>query len=1204
MIAEKRLTMLISLLPKRRAFVMPSILISQRFLLFTSALLFTHITFAGFVPFSSRNVINTNSFSRPESIILIDIDRDGDLDGAAAASVEGAIEWWELPGGSNSNWTPHVIDSSFPSANTISSGDVNGDGYVDFIATAGGTTDDVAWWKNVDGTGTNWSKITIDAAFDGARSSSMVDIDGDGRMDVLGAANSAGEIAWWRNVNGPGTNWTKRVIATGFDGANAAASADFNLDGNPDVVGCAGTDNEITWWENVGGAGTNWIAHVIANTFTSAQSIAVIDLDRDGDWDVISAANPSPGGRISWWENLDGTGGTWTSRVITASFNGAYAATPADIDADGDWDILAAAQVADDVTWFENVNGIGTMWTTRTVDGNFDGARSAVAGDIDGDGDLDITAAAFIQNQLAWWINQSIHRSAAYCTDASISTNFQGAQAITTSDIDQDGDADIIGAASIDNRIAWWENADGQGGVWLERLVDTNVPSAWDVDGVDINGDSAPDILGVSRSGNTIAWWKDIGGTGTNWNRTVIDSSFSLAQAAAAADLDRDGDEDVVGASFGSGEIACWKNVGGTGTNWSKHVIANTFTGANGVEIADINGDGKRDVIGSAFTLGAITWWQNVDGSATNWQQHSVDATFSGAMTVTAIDMDRDGDVDVAGASFNLDQITWWENADGTGTNWITHIVDPDVDGANAVLVNDLDADGDLDITGSSSVVNRFAWWENADGSNTNWIRHDLSLDTLDATAVATADFDGDGKIDVAGASGNASAGQDPNILWWKNNGGQFALSGLNTLPAVMMPGSTSTAQVLTFSHRGRAGDADIELTSLSFLFEKTNSVPLNSTDANNLIQNFNLFRDTGSGVYEPGVDTLAAQVSTLSLLGGVQTISFADADPLFQCSAGNSNLYFAVIDITASASGQLFQISLLDDFTTAEDRSLDLALEKECNTGSVVSASSINTVVDLGIGKSGTPDPLIFTSNIVFTITVSNLSSEIAYNVVVTDTLPASVSFNAAGSSPECVATGNVITVALGNVTGTQVRVITVAVSAHGETLGAITNVASVSTTSIDTNPANNSATAIITLPDTDNDAVSDFVDPDDDGDGMPDEWEIQYGFDRTNLVDAAEDGDTDGFSNVQEYIADTIPTNGMSFLAVDNLTGTNPVQVAFDSSTGRVYTLQFVHDLISGSWSNVTGQAGLPGNGSVLILVDSPAVTGRSYRVYVTLP
>lgn len=62
--------------------------------------------------------------------------------------------------------------------------------------------------------------------------------------------------------------------------------------------------------------------------------------------------------------------------TVDGDFDGAYSVNSADIDGDGDMDILGAARIADEITWWENIDGLGTSWGKHTVDGSFDCARS------------------------------------------------------------------------------------------------------------------------------------------------------------------------------------------------------------------------------------------------------------------------------------------------------------------------------------------------------------------------------------------------------------------------------------------------------------------------------------------------------------------------------------------------------------------------------------------------------------------------------------------------------------------------------------------------------------------------------------------------------------------------------------------------------------------------------------------------------------
>ena len=100
---------------------------------------------------------------------------------------------------------------------------------------------------------------------------------------------------------------------------------------------------------------------------------------------------------------------------------------------------------------------------------------------------------------------------------------------------------------------------------------------------------------------------------------------------------------------------------------------------------ADVDGDGDLDVLGAAYLDSDITWWENTNDIGTSWTEHTVDSDFLNAASVCTADVDGDGDVDVLGAAYNDNDITWWENTNGEGTAWTEHTVEADFDGANSV---------------------------------------------------------------------------------------------------------------------------------------------------------------------------------------------------------------------------------------------------------------------------------------------------------------------------------------------------------------------------------------------------------------------------------------------------------------------------------------------------------------------------------------
>ena len=320
--------------------------------------------------------------------------------------------FWVTTGDSKSRtspaWSKHNIDTSFNGASFVYAVDIDGDGNLDVLATAN-TADDITWWENnLDGvTSPVWIEHTIDGSFDGARSAYAIDLDDDGDMDVLGAADQADDITWWENVGDTDDDgiidWSEHTIDGDFLSAYSVHAADIDGDGDVDVLGAANgnsIDYDVTWWENDGSE--SFTKRTIDSTFAKARCVYAQDVDLDGDIDVVGAAYGD--NDINWWENVGDTDGDgtidWSEHAIDTSFGDASSVYAIDVDNDGDVDILGAARSADDITWWEN-SGTGGF-TEHTIDGTFDHAISVYATDVDGDGDVDVLASASADSLIRW----------------------------------------------------------------------------------------------------------------------------------------------------------------------------------------------------------------------------------------------------------------------------------------------------------------------------------------------------------------------------------------------------------------------------------------------------------------------------------------------------------------------------------------------------------------------------------------------------------------------------------------------------------------------------------------------------------------------------------------------------------------------------------------------------------------------------------
>jgi hypothetical protein len=322
----------------------------------------------------------------------VDVDGDEDLDVLSAGGSE--ISWYENLSEAGVFGPQRVITNLTSSAFAVFAADLDGDGDADVLS-ASGSDDKIAWYENLDGSGRFGPQQVLGLAH-GARTVVAADLDGDGDLDVLSAAQDIGGIRWYENLDGLGTFGAERFISSFDDNAWWVVAVDLDGDGDLDVLGAHAME-DLAWYANLDGSGDFGPPRPIE--MPGGPSAAAADLDGDGDVDVLSGG--------AWYENLDGQGGFGSAKSITS--NGMWSVFAADLDGDGDADALVAAGVSvedDVVAWFENLDGLGTFGPEQLI-GLADFAVSVVAADVDGDGDLDALAASRqgLDDPIVWYEN-------------------------------------------------------------------------------------------------------------------------------------------------------------------------------------------------------------------------------------------------------------------------------------------------------------------------------------------------------------------------------------------------------------------------------------------------------------------------------------------------------------------------------------------------------------------------------------------------------------------------------------------------------------------------------------------------------------------------------------------------------------------------------------------------------------------------------
>lgn len=329
-------------------------------------------------------------------------------------------------------------------------------------------------------------------------------VDNDSALDVLVASQFDSSISWFKNLDGNGNFGPKTVIAS-INQPNWVHGADLDGDLDIDILTQSGPDDSIYWIENLDGNGSFGSPNIISNTADGAYSVIAADLDDDTDLDVVSAADIS--NEITWYENLDGAGNFAAGIPITTLSNG-RSVLALDLDADLDNDIVVSSSGSVTLAWFENLDGLGSFGPQQIINGAGLAIESIYGADVDSDDDFDLIVAIPGENRISWFEN--IDGNGSFGIENIISNNASSAFSVFAADLDLDMDIDILSASPSDNKIAWYENIDGMGAFSTEQIISTNAVGAISVFAADLNNDTDIDVLSASQNDNKVAWYSNL----------------------------------------------------------------------------------------------------------------------------------------------------------------------------------------------------------------------------------------------------------------------------------------------------------------------------------------------------------------------------------------------------------------------------------------------------------------------------------------------------------------------------------------------------------------------------------------------------------------------------------------------------------------------------------------------------------------------
>lgn len=346
-------------------------------------------------------------------------------------------------------------------------------------------------------------------------------------------------------------------------------------------------------------------------------------------------------------------------------------------------------------------------------------------------------------------------------------------------DIDGDGDLDVVYGGSESNIIAWQENLDGLGHFGENKIITSQAINVVALVLVDVDNDGDKDLISSSSGDGKIAWYRNLG-QGNFSNQIVVASGLTSLGVIAVADITGDNKVDIV-ARVG-GNLVYYKSYILGSFSLLQNTISNTVLGATSIDIADVDGDGDKDIVVNriAASISDVTFRVNLFINSTGTGVFATPQTIVNFVTPETYqpnskalfyDVDSDSDLDVL--YFINQNIAWIENNSGF-TNLTPHTIIVAIssqDRLKSIDFADMDNDSDLDMVCASlgfQFSDRIFWHENIPTSGVNnFANSQIIFNPLryQITSCKVANFDGDGINDLLVTNSSSNY-----LIWYKNS--------------------------------------------------------------------------------------------------------------------------------------------------------------------------------------------------------------------------------------------------------------------------------------------------------------------------------------------------------------------------------------------------------------------------------------------------
>lgn len=557
----------------------------------------------------------------PHSIAVADLNGDGKPDLVSANSVSNTLTIFHQGAARTFGAAPDVTIGDFTSLDdprSVVAADLNGDGLLDltvanfdgddlvvFMQPADGFVDTVTPDLVLGNTGLGSRPLFVDAA----------DLDGDGRLDLISANNADDNLhLYLQEVSGDFPSSSPLILGSELTTSEpqSVRAADLNGDGRLDLVSAsAGTGNLTVFFQTVSGdyATEPDLAVGDANTIVDVVSVAAADLNGDRLLDILTADSLT-GHLTIFSQAAPGVFSTVPELVLGAdgTLDRPRYVTLADLSGDGRLDVVAANFRGDNLAvFFQTVSGSYDEHPDLLLgDGSsVDGPECVAAADLTGDGRFDLVSANTMGDNLAVFLQDAtgdFPSNPSYVLGDVEVTRQPGF--VIALDLDGDGLGDVVSANKLGGHLSlFFQNTPGGFSGTPDLQLGYNALSRpVGLAAADLNGDGLLDLVSSNSDAGSLTVWFQTEPRHFSSTPLVLDGPGSAATlvSLSAADLNEDGQLDVVAADLVGSQLVAYLQIAPGIFNGTPHIVVGGRTSTQDPRFlvtADLNGDGSLDLV-------------------------------------------------------------------------------------------------------------------------------------------------------------------------------------------------------------------------------------------------------------------------------------------------------------------------------------------------------------------------------------------------------------------------------------------------------------------------------------------------------------------------------------------------------------------------------------------------------------------------------